>query len=150
MPGTSETRLGRNKAADRFIIHTKVSSGSPGSHEPSKLEQSIEQSLHDLQTDSVETMYLHLPDRHTPFEAVAQAMNDAIKQGKFKNFGLSNYTAAEVKSFIDICEQNGYVKPSVYHFSPSPAAGGLLSGNASSSRRWQDDVSPPRGILRQV
>jgi aflatoxin B1 aldehyde reductase len=114
VPGTSETRLGRNKAADRFIIHTKVRSGPPGSHEPSKLEQSIEQSLHDLQTDSVETMYLHLPDRQTPFEDVAKAMNNAIQQGKFKNFGLSNYTPAEVKSFIDICERNGYVKPSVY------------------------------------
>jgi aflatoxin B1 aldehyde reductase len=114
VPGTSEIRLGRNKVADRFIIHTKVRSGPPASHEPSKLQQSIEQSLHDLQTDSVETMYLHIPDRQTPFEDVAKAMNDAIQQGKFKNFGLSNYTPAEVKSFIDICEQNGYVKPSVY------------------------------------
>jgi aflatoxin B1 aldehyde reductase len=41
-------------------------------------------------------------------------MNDDFQQGKFKKFGLSNYTAAEVQKFIDICEEKGYIKPSVY------------------------------------
>lgn len=59
-------------------------------------------------------MFLHVPDRHTPFEDTAKAMNDAFKQGKFEQFGLSNYSASEVKRFIEICEQNGYVKPSVF------------------------------------
>jgi len=59
-------------------------------------------------------MFLHLPDRQTPFEDIAKAMNDAFQQGKFKNFGVSNYTANEVQRFIDICEERGYVKPSVY------------------------------------
>ena len=59
-------------------------------------------------------MFLHTPDRQTPLEDTTKAMNDALRQGKFKNFGLSNYTAAEVKTFIEICEQRGYAKPSVY------------------------------------
>jgi aryl-alcohol dehydrogenase-like predicted oxidoreductase len=65
-------------------------------------------------------MYLHLPDRQTPFEDVLRTMNDAFQQGKFKKLGLSNYTAAEVKSLIDVCEKHGYVKPSVYqgHYNP--------------------------------
>lgn len=112
-PG-SEVRLGRAKAASRFAIHTKVQSGQPGDHEPAKLQNSIEQSLVDLQTTSVETMFLHIPDRKTPFEEVAKVMNDAIRQGKFRRFGLSNYSAAEVKQFIDICKKNGYTTPSVY------------------------------------
>lgn len=112
-PG-SEERLGRSNAASRFTIHTKVQSGQPGDHEAAKIQASIEQSLRDLQIDCVETMFLHIPDRQTPFEETAKAMNDALQQGKFRNFGLSNFSAAEVQKYIDVCEQNGYNKPSVY------------------------------------
>lgn len=112
--GASESRLGRANAASRFTIHTKVHSADPGDHQPAKLELSISQSLQDLKTPSVETMFLHFPDRHTPFEDTAKAMNDALQQGKFKNFGLSNYSAAEVQMFLTICEERGYAKPSVY------------------------------------
>jgi aryl-alcohol dehydrogenase-like predicted oxidoreductase len=110
----SEVRLGRAGAASRFTIDTKVHSGGPGTHEPAKIEASIKKSLDNLQTSSVETMYLHVPDRQTPFEDVAKAMNDAFEQGKFKKFGLSNYSAAEVQEIIEICKQKGYVKPSVF------------------------------------
>ncbi|KAI8632257.1 Aldo/keto reductase [Xylariaceae sp. FL1651] len=165
-PG-SEVRLGKVGAASRFTIHTKVHSMEPGSHEPSRIDLSIKNSLDDLQTSSVETMFLHVPDRQTPFEDTAKAMNDALKQGKFKKFGLSNYSPAEVQQFIDICEHRGYAKPSVYQghynalvrggekelfpllrkhniafFAYSPAAGGFFSGNAgtsSTSARWSDD-----------
>ncbi|EXJ83560.1 hypothetical protein A1O1_07183 [Capronia coronata CBS 617.96] len=163
-PGSSEPRLGQAGAASRFTIHTKVYSGHPGDHERAKIEQSIQQSLHDLKTSSVETMFLHVPDRQTPFEETAQAMNDALQQGRFKKFGLSNYTAAEVQRFLEICEDKGYVKPSVYQgnynaivrggekelfpllrkhdmafFAYSPAAGGLFSGHTETSPRWRDD-----------
>ncbi|KAL8769050.1 MAG: hypothetical protein Q9209_004836 [Squamulea sp. 1 TL-2023] len=162
-PGGSETRLGQAGAASRFKIHTKVHSGQPGDHEPSIIARSIEQSLDALKTPTVETMFLHLPDRQTPFEDTAKAMNDAIKQGKFQHFGLSNYSAAEVQKFIEICEEKGYTKPSVYQghynaivrgaekelfpllrkhniafFAYSPAAGGLFSGNTDTSTRWSD------------
>jgi len=59
-------------------------------------------------------MFLHVPDRQTPFEDVAEAMDKAFRQGKFKNFGLSNYSPVEVQQFIDICEEKGFVKPSIY------------------------------------
>lgn len=118
--GTSEKRLGQSGAASKFVIHTKIHSGHPGDHEAEKVALSIQESLAALQTSSVETMYLHVPDRQTPFEDTARAMNEAFIQGKFKKFGLSNYTAAEVEQFIAICEEKGYVKPSIYqgHYNP--------------------------------
>jgi len=112
-PG-SEARLGQAGAPSRFTIHTKVHGWGKGGSEPSKIELSIEKSLKDLKTSSVETMFLHVPDRQTPFEDTAKAMNDAFHQGKFKKWGISNYTAPEVETFIEICEEKGYVKPSVY------------------------------------
>ncbi|RDW59933.1 hypothetical protein BP6252_13020 [Coleophoma cylindrospora] len=163
-PGTSEVRLGQAGVASRFTIHTKIHSGHPGDHEPSKVNLSIRQSLDDLKTSTVETMFLHVPDRQTPFEDTTKAMHEALQQGKFKNFGLSNYTSAEVQKFLEICEQKGYTKPSVYEghynaivrrgekelfpllrkngiafFAYSPAAGGFFSGNVATSTRWNDE-----------
>ncbi|TRX93771.1 hypothetical protein FHL15_005447 [Xylaria flabelliformis] len=165
----SEERLGQAGAASRFTIVTKVRDGIPGSHQPAKLEASIKQSLEDLKTSTVDTMMLHVPDRETPFEDIAKAMNEAYQKGQFKHFGLSNYPAAEVQKFLDICEEKGYVKPSVFegHYNAiyrsgekelfpllrkhnisfygySPAAGGLFSGKAgtsTTSKRWDSDAS---------
>ncbi|KAI3323570.1 Aldo/keto reductase [Xylariaceae sp. AK1471] len=163
----SEERLGQVEAASHFTIDTKVRSGNPGDHEPSKIDLSIEESLSRLKTSTVETLYLHMPDRQTPFEVTAKAMNIAFQQGKFKKFGLSNFSAAEAQKMIEICEREGYVKPSVYQghynaivrggekelfpllrqhniafFAYSPAAGGLFTGNAgtsTTSARWSED-----------
>ncbi|KAL8941176.1 MAG: hypothetical protein Q9216_002405 [Gyalolechia sp. 2 TL-2023] len=163
-PGASEVRLGQAGAASRFTIHSKVHSGHPGDHEPSKIDLSIGRSLDALRTSTLETMFLHVPDRQTLFEDTAKAMNDAIQQGKFKKFGVSNYTAVEVQKLIEICEQKGFTKPTVYQghynaivrggekelfpllrkhniafFAYSPAAGGLFSGNTDTSMRWSKD-----------
>lgn len=41
-------------------------------------------------------------------------MSDAIAQGKFRSFGICNYIPAEVQKYLEICEQHGYTKPSIY------------------------------------
>ena len=112
-PG-AEDRLGQADAASRFTIHTKILGLGDGTLEAAQVHASIEASLKDLQTNHVETMFLHVPDRQTPFEETAKAMDAAQKQGKFTRFGLSNFTAAEVQEYIDICERKGYTRPSVY------------------------------------
>lgn len=112
--GASEERLGDAGAASRFVIHSKVHSGTSGDHEPQKIALSIGQSLDSLKTPSVETMFLHVPDRQTPFEDTVKAMHDALQKGRFKQFGLSNYSSAEVQNILDICEQKSFTKPSVF------------------------------------
>ena len=59
-------------------------------------------------------MYLHAPDRTTPFEETCRAMDAEWRKGKFARFGISNYRADEVEAIVDICEKEGFVKPSVY------------------------------------
>ncbi|SPN96532.1 uncharacterized protein DNG_00058 [Cephalotrichum gorgonifer] len=162
--GSSELRLGLAGAASQFTTNTKVHSGTPGDHEPAKIHLSINQSLEALQTSQVETMFLHVPDRQTDFAETLRAMNEAFQEGKFKKLGLSNYSAAEVKQIIDICEEKGYVRPSVYQGqynaivrggeqelfpllrkhniafqAYSPAAGGFFSATMASSTRWGGD-----------
>jgi aryl-alcohol dehydrogenase-like predicted oxidoreductase len=37
--------------------------------------------------------YLHGPDRQVPYERTLEAVNNLYKEGKFKRFGISNYSA---------------------------------------------------------
>jgi len=110
----SEQRLGAAKAPSQFTVHTKVNSGTPGDHEPAKIALSVEQSLENLKVPLVQTMFLHVPDRQTSYEETVRAMHEVRQQGKCKEWGLSNYTAAEVAQILAICERRGYSKPSVF------------------------------------
>jgi aflatoxin B1 aldehyde reductase len=107
--GEEELRLG--KWAN---VSTKVSSFMPGSHRAKNIAMSIDRSLEALNTDAVDVMYLHAPDRATPFKETCEAMNKAYLEGKFERFGLSNYSVEEVEQVVKVCEENGFVKPSVY------------------------------------
>ena len=37
--------------------------------------------------------YLHAPDHTTPFEETLKAVDELHKEGKFKRFGVSNFTS---------------------------------------------------------
>lgn len=59
-------------------------------------------------------MYLHAPDRATPYAETLGAMNKAYEEGVFQRLGLSNYSASDVEKIVRICEESKFVKPSVY------------------------------------
>ncbi|GJE95556.1 aldo/keto reductase [Phanerochaete sordida] len=123
--GTSERVLGEaGWKSRRLLVDTKLYPTKsapfpmPGlplmSHKPSDLRKFLDESLKALQTDSVNTFYLHAPDRSTPFEETLAGIDALHKEGKFTYFGLSNYTAWEVAEVAAICAAHGYVRPSVY------------------------------------
>jgi aflatoxin B1 aldehyde reductase len=113
-PGSSEPRLGAVGAGEKFIVGTKVASREPGDHKKEKIAQSVDNSIAALKINQVDIEYLHIPDRTVPFEETCEAMDQAYREGKFKRFGLSNYSPAEVEQIVDICTKRGFVKPSVY------------------------------------
>lgn len=119
-PGSSEHRLGIAEAGKTFAIDTKVFSLAPGSHTKEKIEENLKESLSELKIPQINIEYLHSPDRTTPFEETLEAVDKAYKQGKFKQFGLSNYTAEEVEKILQICEEKGWVKPTVYQGQYNP------------------------------
>ncbi|TDZ73402.1 Oxidoreductase sirO [Colletotrichum trifolii] len=123
-PGSSEPRIGAVNAGDKFVIDTKVGSWSPKAHEKENILRQVDISLEELKIKQINTYYLHLPDRETPFEEPCEAMNEAYKAGKFKQWGICNYSAAEVQRFIDICEERGFVKPGVYQGQYNPLVRG--------------------------
>lgn len=106
--------MGKTDIAKWATVDTKVMSFAPGAHSTSKIEESLDASASLLAPAKVNIMYLHAPDRETPFAETLAAIDKGHKAGKFDKFGLSNYRPEEVEEIVGLCEKNGWVKPSVY------------------------------------
>lgn len=97
-----------------FALATKVYPYEPGVHEPTRLKEHANKSFAELGGHPVDIFYLHAPDRSVPFEKTLEAVNDLHREGKFVNLGLSNFAAWEVAEVWNICNERGWVKPTVY------------------------------------
>ncbi|KAJ5728521.1 Aldo/keto reductase [Penicillium malachiteum] len=122
--GSSEEYLGALDCPSRRIkIDTKLypTANRPAlspdelyHHSAKGLREGLLRSLKALGVDKVTTWYLHGPDRTVPFEDTLRAVNELYKEGLFEKYGISNYQAWEVAQICELCEKNGWVKPSVY------------------------------------
>ena len=63
----------------------------------SRILQSAEDSLQNLQTDYLDVMLLHLPDLLMDPDEVAEAFELLYTSGKVRSFGVSNFTPSQVK-----------------------------------------------------
>ncbi|KAH7184812.1 NADP-dependent oxidoreductase domain-containing protein [Fusarium flagelliforme] len=117
-PYSSEPRIGAVSAGDRFKIDTKADWFQ--GHTKESVSRDIDNSLKNLNVDQINLYYLQLPERKHPLEPVLETLNQAHKDGKIKAWGISNYRADEVQKTLDICEEHGFIKPSVYqgHYNP--------------------------------
>ncbi|EPQ58165.1 Aldo/keto reductase [Gloeophyllum trabeum ATCC 11539] len=95
-------------------IDTKVYPVNPGDHSPSALRATFTTSLKALNKSKVRVLYLHAPDRSTPFEDTCREVNKLHQEGLFEIFGLSNYASWEVAEIVGICRANGWVQPKIY------------------------------------
>ncbi|EIM92034.1 aflatoxin B1-aldehyde reductase [Stereum hirsutum FP-91666 SS1] len=111
--GKSEELLGKLNL-EGAELDTKILPVQPGDHRPERLKEFVAESIKALNGKKIRTLYLHAPDRTTPFEETARGMDEIYKAGIFENLGLSNYTAFEVAEFVTICRLKGYVQPTVY------------------------------------
>ncbi|KAK9477352.1 NADP-dependent oxidoreductase domain-containing protein [Lipomyces japonicus] len=113
--GESEAFLGQLDAAEHgFVIDTKVRSFELNSHASQNIVKSVDEQFKRLGVTKVRTLYLHSPDRSTPFEETHRTMDELYRQGKFEQFGLSNYRASDVELFVRNAELHDWVKPTVY------------------------------------
>jgi aflatoxin B1 aldehyde reductase len=84
------------------------------SHSPEDVRRGLLDSLKALKAEKVDLWYLHAPDRTIPFEVTLKEVDKLHKEGYFSRFGLSNFMSWEVAQVCEICEKNGWIKPSVY------------------------------------
>ncbi|KAJ7701488.1 NADP-dependent oxidoreductase domain-containing protein [Mycena rosella] len=119
-PGNSERLLGQTGAAAQgFTIDTKFdfSGDGSGSLEPAAVDKSLNESYERLALEKdvhVNVFYCHTPDPKTPLEAQAAGLDAQYKKGLFTQLGVSNFSPEMLSSFIEICEREGFVKPTVY------------------------------------
>lgn len=74
----------------------------------------LNKSLSELGTDCVDIFYLHAADRSLPFQEPLRKVDEMYRQGKFKQLGLSNFTAYEVAEAVMLCKMNGWVLPTIF------------------------------------
>ncbi|KAF9392238.1 hypothetical protein CPB97_003201 [Podila verticillata] len=80
------------------------------------------ESLTALDVEHADVFYLHKPDMSVPHEETLQAVDTLYKQGKFREFGLSNFSARQIEEIVAICKAKGYITPTVYQGLYSPIA----------------------------
>lgn len=118
--GRSEKLLGQTKAAEKFVIDTKImvygghDSDGGGELSREKILESFQTSLERLGVEKVHVLYCHRPDPSTPLEETAATFDELCKQGKIEKWGISNYKAETLKELFAVCEKKGYTKPAVY------------------------------------
>ncbi|KAI5814891.1 aldehyde reductase [Pyronema omphalodes] len=155
-PGSSEALLGPLSKVHGFKISTKIMvnpGAAGGALSRENVLSSVKSSLERLKLEKVDILYAHMADRVTPMDEQAAAFDDVYKMGLFERFGISNWTLEEVKQLVKVCEDNGFVKPTVYQglynavsrhrevemipalremgiafYAYSPAAGGFFTG----------------------
>ena len=72
--------------------------GSGGlNSQPKTIISSVEDSLKRLRTDHIDLLYQHRVDPKVPIEDVAGTVQDLIKQGKVRHFGLSQAGEATIR-----------------------------------------------------
>lgn len=75
------------------------------------LMQAIDGSLERFGIDFFDLIYCHRPDPETPIEETVWAMSDIISSGKALYWGVSEWSADEIRAAWDIAERHHLHKP---------------------------------------
>ncbi|WOK09756.1 aldo/keto reductase [Imperialibacter roseus] len=104
-PYTNESLVGealqpfRNKViiATKFGFNIVDGKMAGVNSRPENIKKAVEASLKRLRIDSIDLLYQHRVDPNVPIEDVAGTVNDLIREGKAKHFGLSEAGATTIR-----------------------------------------------------
>jgi len=112
--GEAERVLGEALEAfprDRYMIATKLF--FPVGDEPDKglsaaqIEKQLDRSLQRLGTDFIDLYQCHRYDKQTPLEETLAALDRAVKSGKVRAIGFSEWTGEQFEAAAAIAKANG-------------------------------------------
>lgn len=116
--GRSETITGKGikKDRSRVILATKVfhqqgPDRNDGGLNRRHIVSEVEASLRRLDTDYIDIYYLHAPDPHTPILETMGVMDDLIRAGKIRYYGISNYAAWQVSDIFWTADKHNLATP---------------------------------------
>jgi aryl-alcohol dehydrogenase-like predicted oxidoreductase len=111
----AETIVGRavSDRRDSVVIATKAGGAyGPGPFETGAsrkaLYKALEDSLRRLDTDYIDLYQMHVFDYNTPLEETLSTLNDFVRQGTIRHYGVSNWSASQITDAARLCEQHGW------------------------------------------
>ena len=165
--GAAETFLGdalKNRPRDSYVLATKLFFPMDADNRGlsrEQIEKQLDASLKRLNTNYVDLYQCHRFDEDTPLEETMDALSEAVRSGKTRYIGFSEWTAPQIEAalaivgaekfvssqpqysllwrepeaeVIPLCAANG-ISQIVW----SPLAQGVLTG------KYSPDSPPPRG-----
>jgi aflatoxin B1 aldehyde reductase len=146
-----------------LYLASKVNPWNDKGLQPEAIRKQFEEILQRLGRDNIDLLYLHAPDLKTPVVQTLECCFELYQQGKFRDFGLSNYSSWQVAEVVEICRREGWMEPTIYQgmynaltrdverelfpclrnygisfYAYNPLAGGLLTGKYSSLDDFPD------------
>ncbi len=115
--GAALKKLGWRRGS--YLVSTKFYWGlNDGPNERNTLNrkrllEGIDGSLRRLGLDYVDLVFCHRPDRETPIEETARAMQDIVASGRAMYWGVSEWSADEIRAAWTVCDKYGWHKPTM-------------------------------------
>ncbi|MFC0429369.1 aldo/keto reductase [Kutzneria buriramensis] len=121
--GVSETIVGKwlasrpGEVTDKIVIATKgrfpTDTTDPNAVGLSRrhLDQALTASLRRLGIETIDLYQVHAWDPITPLAETLEFLDGAVRTGKIRYYGLSNFLGWQVQKAVDLAEARGLVKP---------------------------------------
>jgi L-glyceraldehyde 3-phosphate reductase len=116
--GVAEEIIGKAVAnrRNKVVIATKVGMQVGDAPEddftsPAAILKQLDLSLKRLKTDVVDLYYLHRPDPSTPMIEILSVLDELINNGKIRCYGISNYSAKQLKEMLAVADANCLSRP---------------------------------------
>jgi aryl-alcohol dehydrogenase-like predicted oxidoreductase len=116
--GRSEEIVGRLIKSTRvqWVLATKVGNPmGPGTINQGQSRRHItaacEASLKRLGTDAIDLYYVHLHDPHTPWASIVETFGALIRQGKIREWGVSNVRGWHIAQIAHLCDATNVPRP---------------------------------------
>lgn len=118
--GASETMVGELLKGSRFdwVLATKLGNKmsdrvNEGHFSRVWMMREVEASLTRLQTDFVDILYLHRDENGMDLEEPLRALDDMLRAGKIRYWGVSNFRGWRIAEVVRLAGQLGMPKPVV-------------------------------------
>jgi voltage-dependent potassium channel beta subunit len=115
--GAALKKLGWRRSS--YLVSTKFFWGlNDGPNERNTLNrkrllEGIDGSLRRLGLEYVDLVFCHRPDRETPVEETAHTMHNIVESGRAIYWGVSEWSADEIRAAWMVCDRHGWHKPTM-------------------------------------
>ena len=165
--GAAETFLGEALAArprDSYVLATKLffpMTEQDRGLSAAQIRKQLDASLQRLRTDYVDLYQCHRYDPDTPLEETMEALSQAVRSGKVRYIGFSEWPAEQIEAALDLPDVERFVSSQPQYslvwrkpeekVIPLCAANGISQivwsplGQGVLTGKYEADAAPPQG-----